>query len=1464
MVFSSSGKLFAAADRAGDSASVDALGGSSSKPSVESNGSFHVHGEVLALAFSMEKGLAVATSDKVVLLAVPVLQDDEWSWSEVEVGSYLLAEEGDLSAGVVFWEVSGAFKRLGSMIFQQMIRVTTFRPDGRYLAVAGDNKLISLVDVLNDFDHEGDLPCSHTVRALAWSPNLRCLASGGEDHLVTVWDLASKHILFQMEPMKGREPAASCRGSRESQQRGGTRRESYAKGWQTRPCAVGEAPYQKARYSAGAWGHQSLQEDAEHPGRQASGPFGSHVDGSILVAWVGNLATKLALAATNCALSLNVDAVCAAGVTGLVSAFGELSAGAALGSATCRTTPVPLSTTEISQLGDTSLKGRRLLIGQGEVGNGVQCAVDVGMVAANLANLGMAINKAVNVHDCKKSTFKRPLNVLKGIPEAWCTVDIGGAVAYISQALSACAKSVVTFINFIVVHCEDFLDINALCAGSIAAITTGAAAVAPDETGKPRTKRQELQKIEEMWVLPTAALPRRLAETPPLAESLATLARTRTAARAMGLNVSGDMAQTDAETLLNLMNSMVVVELVGGEGPKTKRSSAREDWIVRLAWSSHGLLAYTHAGAQGVRLAPLEEEMPMERSQELEDAGGFLVQLQLVREPGGKEEPEVPAFVFSVRLPSSTGAPVAKEPSSEEGFRLHVAKDRVDVPASSMKLDMSHPGLVFAQQDWGSSLVSAGSGRVRWRRELAQATREPNFVMGHHLTACSFMPHGLSLMVAGEEVFEWEVEGKTKLREIHLRDAANVLATSPCGGYVAVANATTVTVHRLMSKGQEAVLNRKVTSNIVALAFSSRHFLAVGTIEKKVLVFHLEDSKDRQGGGEPEVLVAQVNDLCFAPSGDILAIPGGDDEVGQVLLWRVEREACMYLGTVATRGVALCARFDETGDILAVGCDDDRIVLLLPEHSFKCWTELRSSFSVARLAFAGNFLCAAGDREAAIFNLSNSQLVLQVPRQEEKIKDISLTGDGCLACCFRGHVTLLRLENAPQVPSGRAVMQVPSDKDRFKSRGTVTEVMHSVQLNFGHVEAAQEGLQVSRSMRSTGSCSNLELGGEDSSARLEARRSLSKSKSLPSDTKVGEGSVDESAYIPIHPGEGDLLQQPPWLLKPRISVTDTSQGGGSRCTTPGEKDEDPEAAALRKRMLLARDLGLDPAIQSKIQITKRPEGVPIKLKHADEVCSLSFFGSSLVAGGYDQHLALWDVEGLTRATDVHLESEIVCVSFSPCGEYVYCGDADRQLNVFKAKTLELLGSEVIKEQFGCLAGISTPTTLLAVGSTAVVKIFTVPRLEEVASLQHGGQVHSLSFAPSLGMLAAAGGMDLTDGLLDYSAKENRNMKAMVWKSTELAGLWDEFEKVEELLCGAGIRTLAWTRNSRLLASAGEDMRVSVWDVLFKRVVLHLPKARGRLCGLAFSMDSRWLATCGYGQEAVDLWPIEVEDCEFSW
>ena len=86
--------------------------------------------------------------------------------------------------------------------------------------------------------------------------------------------------------------------------------------------------------------------------RDGESELACQVNGGILGAWVGNLAAKLALAASNCAVTLNVDAVCSAGVTGLVSAMGEIAAGAALGAASCAPNPPSLTTTKI--LGEKS------------------------------------------------------------------------------------------------------------------------------------------------------------------------------------------------------------------------------------------------------------------------------------------------------------------------------------------------------------------------------------------------------------------------------------------------------------------------------------------------------------------------------------------------------------------------------------------------------------------------------------------------------------------------------------------------------------------------------------------------------------------------------------------------------------------------------------------------------------------------------------------------------------------------------------------------------------------------------------------------------------------------------------------------------------------------------------------------------------------------------------------------------
>ncbi|CAE8683379.1 unnamed protein product [Polarella glacialis] len=199
------------------------------------------------------------------------------------------------------------------------------------------------------------------------------------------------------------------------------------------------------------------------------------VDAGILVAWIGVIAAKLSLAAANCAESTEVnqkiDSICSAGVTGLVSALGELSATAALAAATCGPPP-SLTTSKISELGDQTLsKGRRLLIGEGTVGNGIQCGVDVSFVAENIANIGLAINSAANGANCKGSSLGSNLNKKTGLPSALCTVDIGGAITYFSQ--------VIVFIQLAIVHCMDFLDVKALCGAGISGVITSAAAIAP-------------------------------------------------------------------------------------------------------------------------------------------------------------------------------------------------------------------------------------------------------------------------------------------------------------------------------------------------------------------------------------------------------------------------------------------------------------------------------------------------------------------------------------------------------------------------------------------------------------------------------------------------------------------------------------------------------------------------------------------------------------------------------------------------------------------------------------------------------------------------------------------------------------------------------------------------------------------------------------------------------------------------
>merc|ERR1719258_887493 len=108
----------------------------------------------------------------------------------------------------------------------------------------------------------------------------------------------------------------------------------------------------------------------------------------------------------------------------------------------------------------------------------------------------------------------------------------------------------------------------------------------------------------------------------------------------------------------------------------------------------------------------------------------------------------------------------------------------------------------------------------------------------------------------------------------------------------------------------------------------------------------------------------------------------------------------------------------------------------------------------------------------------------------------------------------------------------------------------------------------------------------------------------------------------------------------------------------------------------------------------------------------------------------------------------------------------------------------------------------------------------VGSVLYDDVVRVVSFSPSQKLLAVG--------------NEGRKISLLV--------VDDEFHCGGELCAAAGVSCLSWSADSRFLASGGEDMQISVWDLMKETVLFQLPKGKDWFCGVAFSPLNNWLAT----------------------
>mmetsp|Transcript_30685 Transcript_30685/g.63241 ORF Transcript_30685/g.63241 Transcript_30685/m.63241 type:complete len:645 (-) Transcript_30685:126-2060(-) len=221
--------------------------------------------------------------------------------------------------------------------------------------------------------------------------------------------------------------------------------------------------------------------------RNDVGEFACQVNSETLVEMVGSAATWLSNAVSSCGVLPSANAECGAAVSGIVAALGEVAASTSLAMTSCKEYPlagfrqaerkcidddcVQIPGPMMSQAGRQRYSlGRRLFIGSGIGGMGVQCAVDVGFIVDNIYDAIFFIQQAVNLDFCSKNVRYGPYNYLTGVPEAACAMDIAGAIAWISQ--------VATFVQQLVSHCPDLLQLPTLCGSSATGMFSAASQIA--------------------------------------------------------------------------------------------------------------------------------------------------------------------------------------------------------------------------------------------------------------------------------------------------------------------------------------------------------------------------------------------------------------------------------------------------------------------------------------------------------------------------------------------------------------------------------------------------------------------------------------------------------------------------------------------------------------------------------------------------------------------------------------------------------------------------------------------------------------------------------------------------------------------------------------------------------------------------------------------------------------------------